>query len=271
VRLERQRWLPRLQLLGLTAIAAWNFLWQLGSSSLYVDEVQSVNVATQPRAHFVHALSSIEITPPGYFLLLHEWVLVGIAALPADALPGRTGDRAVVRMAADPEPGARTWRWAYAGCCLLLVLALVPLLIGQHGSLHGRPGVSVSGALSSDSLLNMVQVPFVGRVERLRLLGALVAASGFLTVLIVSLRRRYPRGPAGRLALVLTIAAGGPLTLVALSAAGGHAFWGHLMLARYAGACGPFVLVPHGVLLRLSLRVFPSTSPTAAILAAPVP
>ncbi len=76
VRLERQRWLPRLQLLGLTAIAAWNFLWQLGSSSLYVDEVQSVNVATQPLAHFVHALSSIEITPPGYFLLLHEWVLV---------------------------------------------------------------------------------------------------------------------------------------------------------------------------------------------------
>lgn len=28
----------------------------------------------------------------------------------------------------------RTWRWAYVGCCLLLVLALVPLLIGQHGS-----------------------------------------------------------------------------------------------------------------------------------------
>jgi len=37
--------------------------------------------------------------------------------------------------------------------------------------------VSVSGALSSDSLLNMVQVPFVGRVERLRLLGALSASA----------------------------------------------------------------------------------------------
>lgn len=120
--------------------------------------------------------------------------------------------------------------------------------------------MSVSGALSSDSLLNMVQVPFVGRVERLRLLGALVAASGFLTVLIVSLRRRYPRGPAGRLALVLTIAAGGPLTLVALSAAGGHAFWGHLMLARYAAACGPFVLV----MLAAAVDVLPR--PAAGVL-----
>ncbi len=55
-------------------LAALNFFWQLGSSSYFVDEVLSVNVASQPLAHVMHWVASTEITPPGYFYFLHEWL-----------------------------------------------------------------------------------------------------------------------------------------------------------------------------------------------------
>ena len=59
---------------ALLALAAVNFAYHLGSSSYFVDEVLSVNVASQPLGHVLHWVAGAEITPPGYFYFLHEWL-----------------------------------------------------------------------------------------------------------------------------------------------------------------------------------------------------
>ncbi|MDQ6744440.1 MAG: glycosyltransferase family 39 protein [Actinomycetota bacterium] len=334
-RFERRPRLTLLTLVALTAVGAGNFLWQLGSSSLYVDEVQSVEVSIQPLAHFLHLLAITEITPPGYFLLLHEWVLrlgsphldwvyrlpsatAGILLVPAIYwLALRTlgrrapalfaaglgaispflldysqraqgyvfvalGATVAVAAALQAENGnARNrwlavslsasllallihylavlavvpvclwvatrrclrlrWRVVYPASCLLLGMALVPLLVDQHASFPQRTGAIAGGSVSGSTLLSMAQVPFDGRVEPLRLLGILVVAAAFATLLLAARRGRAQ--PNRTLALPVGIAAGGPLVLTALSLTGGHAFWGHLMLARYAAAAAPFVLL----------------------------
>lgn len=56
-------------------VAAANFLWQLGSSSYFVDEIQSISVARSPIGGVLHAISKIELTPPVYFYFQHEWLL----------------------------------------------------------------------------------------------------------------------------------------------------------------------------------------------------
>ncbi len=55
-------------------VAALNFLWQLGSSSYFVDEVLSLQVASHSLGGLLHAVSHTEITPPAYFLFQHEWL-----------------------------------------------------------------------------------------------------------------------------------------------------------------------------------------------------
>jgi hypothetical protein len=54
--------------------AAANFAWQLGSSSYYVDEVLSVQASSPSLGGLFHAVRTTEITPPAYFLFLHEWL-----------------------------------------------------------------------------------------------------------------------------------------------------------------------------------------------------
>lgn len=66
--------LPGLGLLAVGVIAAVNFAWQLGSSSFYVDEVDAVGTSLYPVSHLLHAVSKIEISPPAYYLFLHEWL-----------------------------------------------------------------------------------------------------------------------------------------------------------------------------------------------------
>jgi 4-amino-4-deoxy-L-arabinose transferase-like glycosyltransferase len=58
----------------LITLAAANFLWQLGASSYFVDEVESVTVALHPLSGLLHAISTSEISPPAYFAFLHEWL-----------------------------------------------------------------------------------------------------------------------------------------------------------------------------------------------------
>jgi mannosyltransferase len=65
--------LGRLALVALLGLAAANFLWQLGSSSYYVDEVLAINVALHPLSGLLHAIDTSEISPPAYFAFLHEW------------------------------------------------------------------------------------------------------------------------------------------------------------------------------------------------------
>jgi uncharacterized membrane protein len=74
---ERERssaWQSRLVLSAVIGLAAANFLWQLGSSSYFVDEVESVTVALHPLSGLLHAISTSEISPPAYFAFLHEWL-----------------------------------------------------------------------------------------------------------------------------------------------------------------------------------------------------
>lgn len=327
----------------MTLLGAANFAWQLGSSSLYVDEVQSTQVALTPLSHFLHALARLEVTPPAYFFGLHEWLLrlgdpeqdwvyrlpsalAGIALVPAvgwlalRAL-GRRGPAllaallcaispfvlehaqraqgyvfvalgAVVAVAAALEAGlgyragrhARgwlavslagavvtlfthylgliavvplcgwllvgsselpvKWRRGYVIVCGLATAILVPLLAWQHSYFPGRSGVAASAGLNSTTFRRMLEVIFDGRVSAWPAIGVAVSV-----VTVLAAGRQLLRARAGRRRtigareLVAIIAVGGPLVLVVLSAAGGSAFWGHLMLTRYAAASAPFLLV----------------------------
>lgn len=54
-------------------LAAWLFLWQLGSSSFFIDEVSSVRLADKPLVDLLPTLRTAENSPGGYFALLHLW------------------------------------------------------------------------------------------------------------------------------------------------------------------------------------------------------
>jgi Dolichyl-phosphate-mannose-protein mannosyltransferase len=55
-------------------VAAANFLWQLGTSSLFVDEALSVQHSVPPISNLIHAVRLYETTPWTYFIGLHEWI-----------------------------------------------------------------------------------------------------------------------------------------------------------------------------------------------------
>lgn len=59
---------------GATAVAAANFLLNLGTSSLFVDEVYSWGDASTPLGDLFDRLRDNEVTPPAYFAALHEWI-----------------------------------------------------------------------------------------------------------------------------------------------------------------------------------------------------
>ncbi|HYH59859.1 MAG TPA: glycosyltransferase family 39 protein [Thermoleophilaceae bacterium] len=69
----QSRW-PLLVVLAATVVAAVNFLWQLGASSLFVDEVYSWAAAAVPRGDLLDHVRNVEITPPVYYAALHEWI-----------------------------------------------------------------------------------------------------------------------------------------------------------------------------------------------------
>jgi Dolichyl-phosphate-mannose-protein mannosyltransferase len=88
-----------LALLGISALAAFLFLWQLGSSSFFIDETSSMRLVEGPLGDLLSRLRVAENSPAGYFAALHvwtqlagstsEWVarlpsaLAGIALVPA--------------------------------------------------------------------------------------------------------------------------------------------------------------------------------------------
>lgn len=73
----------------IATLAAITFLWQLGSSSLFVDEALSLNLTDGDLGHLVSGLRELETSPPAYSFILNAWVaLVGsredaIARLPS--------------------------------------------------------------------------------------------------------------------------------------------------------------------------------------------
>jgi len=132
----------------------------------------------------------------------------------------------------------RRWRLGFPTVCLLSALALVPLLITQHHAHPGRPGVAVSGAVSSRTIAGLLGVPFAGRVQALEALGIAVMAVAVAVMVAAVVRRR---APAGR-RLVVALAVGEPLSLFLLSVIGGRSFFGHVMLTRYAAVAAPLLI-----------------------------
>jgi Dolichyl-phosphate-mannose-protein mannosyltransferase len=316
---------------GALALGAANFLWQLGGSSYFVDEVQSLEVATRPWHGVLHATSAIELAPPAYFYFLHTWLTtlgstsesvarlpsaicgvllvgavywlstlvserraVGIgaaalaaispfvleyaqraqpyvfemlavtvafcAALQAERAPRRRGwwlsaaaaasmlslcliytagfaiAVLCVWLASRKTLPAR-WRVAFVGVCIAAAAALVPLALAQHRAFPHRSGVEAIAGVSWTTVGRVIGAPFDGRVAAPPLLGVL-AIFASLAVLVGSGRRALrARG------LLLSVAVGGPLTVIVLSALGGSAFWGHLMLSRYVAFAVPMDLV----------------------------
>lgn len=313
----------------MTAAAA-NFIWQLGASSFFVDEVQSLEVATRPLSGVLHATSNIELAPPAYFYLLHGWLgqagsvsestarlpsaICGVllvaavywlamlvserravalgsatlaalspfvlehaqraqpyvfemltvtvafaAALEADRATRRAGwwlGAAVVASVgalclnytaalaiaalcvwiAARRRLPRWWRGAFVGACIATVAALVPLAVAQHDAFPHRSGVAAVAGVSWTTVARMIEAPFDGRVDVLRILGVV---SMLAAVCVLLIRQRALRAQG----LLLALAVGGPLTMLVLSTLGGGAFWGHLMLSRYIAFAVPVDLV----------------------------
>lgn len=329
----RRHRLPELAFVAVLALAAVNYLWQLGSSSLYVDEVQSVTAAVAPLKGILHLVQTTEITPPTYFWFLHGWLALAdsqadwVARLPSAvggilltaavlwlgslvlrtraavifagvlcacspfvlehaqraqgyvfvALGAAVAVAAVLEAERGTAPGRwfvlslaasvvslavhytaalvvgplclwvltreafpRGWKLAFSGACLGTEAALVPLLVEQHREFPQRSGVLGSAVVTPSTLASMLEVPFSGRVSPLRLLGLVVTAGGLASAAAEQIRLRALRD--GR-SLVVALAIFAPLALIALSALSGHAFWGHLMLTRYAAASAPFIIV----------------------------
>ena len=63
-------------LLGVVALAALLRFWGLGRESLWLDEATSLVVAQNPPAAIV-SLTTADIHPPVYYLLLHVWLIFG--------------------------------------------------------------------------------------------------------------------------------------------------------------------------------------------------
>jgi 4-amino-4-deoxy-L-arabinose transferase-like glycosyltransferase len=347
------------------ALAAANFLWQLGSSSYFVDELLSIGAAAQPLGRVLHAVGRTEIAPPAYFFMLHGWlqalggsrlewatrlasaicgellvaavywlaslltarraaalfaaalaalspfvlqyaqlaqgyVFVALmataavaAAVQADRLVSGCGQRACLALAILGAVLAlvihytalfaiaplcvwvlrrpsitRVWRFGMAASCLLVELALVPLLSTQHQAFPARSGVAGSGALTANTLSYMLEVPFAGRVAPVRALGIAVTVCALLVLLLRARDFLGERtlGPARRLLLV--IAVGEPLALVLMSAVGGSSFWGHLMLPRYAAVAVPFIVVAIALACAELPRVLGGALGCAAVAAA---
>jgi mannosyltransferase len=54
-------------------VAGFVFLWQLGSSSFFIDEAASMKLAATPFTHLLTKLKVAENSPAGYFAILHIW------------------------------------------------------------------------------------------------------------------------------------------------------------------------------------------------------
>jgi mannosyltransferase len=319
-------WWSRLALAAVMGLAAANFLWQLGSSSYFVDEVESVAVALHPFSGLLHALTTSEISPPGYFVFLHEWlgrvgsspawvarlpsalcgvalvgaiywlasvlcerraialaaatltalspfvleyaqlaqeyafVMLAVTVAVAATLHAQTAESrrglwlaagaaaailalwlhytaglvvvALCVWVATRDAFPRRWRSAFVGSCAIAGVILLPLLVKQHQTFGGRPGVAASAGVTTTTVERIFATPLDGRVDALRVLGVLVTV-GALLIAVAS-----RSGIVRERRLLAALAAGIPLALLVLSA-----FGAHLMLTRYAAVAAPFMIV----------------------------
>lgn len=107
---------------GVIALGAANFLWQLGSSSYFVDEALSIQHAQPGFGAINHLVATTETTPWTYFWALHVWLhLTGSQAEWVTRLPEALAGVALI--------GAVYWMArAFAGRWTALLAALLTAL-----------------------------------------------------------------------------------------------------------------------------------------------
>jgi 4-amino-4-deoxy-L-arabinose transferase-like glycosyltransferase len=162
---------PRLLLLAVTAVGAGDFLWRLGSSSFFVDEVLSIDHALPSFGMITHVVSTTETTPWTYFWGLHIWLYFTgwhtqwVARLPS-ALIGVALVVAVYWM-------ARAFVGRWAALLAALLTALSPLVVTYAQQV--RVYVFVLLALTVAVALTVRAVPERPHRTRRLVLGATAA------------------------------------------------------------------------------------------------
>jgi hypothetical protein len=162
---------PRLLLMVVCALGAGDFLWRLGSSSLFVDEVLSIDHALPSFGMINHVVSTTETTPWTYFWGLHVWLhLTGgqaqwVARLPS-ALAGAALVAAVYWM-------ARAFVGRWTALLAALLTALSPLVVTYAQQV--RVYVFVLLALTTAVALAVRAVPERSHRTRRLVLGAAAA------------------------------------------------------------------------------------------------
>lgn len=122
-----------------------------------------------------------------------------------------------------------------AGFVSTIVVAgaiLVPILVRQHEQFPTRSGVAASAKVTGTTLVQLLEVPFDGRVDGLRALGVAV------TVAALAIAAVRGRKLLAEPALIFGIAVGVPLAVIVLSL-----FGADLMLPRYVAVAVPVMIV----------------------------
>ncbi|MBV9464756.1 MAG: glycosyltransferase family 39 protein [Solirubrobacterales bacterium] len=198
-----------------------NFGWQLGSSSYYVDEVQSVTAALAPLGGLLHGVSRTELSPPAYFYFLHEWLVrLGsdaewVARIPSALgggllvvavywLASLTGLRRTAALGAAALTGASPFVLEYAQraqpylfVMLAVTVAAGAVLAAERDPTRSRPWLAAAAAASMLAIAlhytaALVLVGLCWRVIRSRVLttverGAYVVACACAALALVPL------------------------------------------------------------------------------------
>jgi hypothetical protein len=159
------------------ALAAANFLWGLGSSSLFVDEVYSWGDASTPLGDLFQRLRDNEVTPPAYFAALHGWIAwLGAESEWAMRLPSALCAIALVPVLYDL--GRRT-AGTGAGIAAASFGALSPLVLDYAQQVRGyAPAMLVCALVAACTLRATARGPGAARWA---------AAAGVLAALAYSI------------------------------------------------------------------------------------
>ena len=153
--LNADRRLALVAVAAATAIAAANFLWQLGTSSLFVDEVYSWGDASAPLGDLFQRLRENEVTPPAYFAALHGWIgWLGAESEWAMRLPSALCAILLVPVLYDL---ARRTAGITAGIAAALFGALSPLVLDYAQQVRGYAPAMLVCALVAACTLRAVE------------------------------------------------------------------------------------------------------------------
>jgi mannosyltransferase len=153
-----------LALFGISLVAAFLFLWQLGSSSFFIDETSSMRLAEGPLGDLLSRLRSAENSPAGYFAALHvwtqlagstsEWVarlpsaLAGIALVPAVWWLAQTVDGRRAALVAALLTSISPLMLQYAQQARAYMPAMLALTLGATAAIRAARTGSVRWAVS---------------------------------------------------------------------------------------------------------------------------